>query len=51
MTGLIILLAIVAAIAAGLEAHYRRVRNQVPYFPRTIDPDLLHEQRDLAAWR
>jgi hypothetical protein len=51
MTGFVLLLLIVAAIAVGLEAHYRRVRDQLPYFPGTADPDLLHEQRDLRAWR
>jgi hypothetical protein len=51
MTGFVLLLFIVAAIALGLEAHHRRVRDQVPYFPGMADPDLLHEQRDLAAWR
>ena len=51
MTGFLLLLLIVAAVALGLEAHHRRVRNQIPYVARTADPDLLHEQRDLAAWR
>jgi hypothetical protein len=51
MTGFLLLLVIVAAIAVGLEAHYRRLRNQLPYVAGTADPDLLHEQRDLSAWR
>ena len=51
MTGFLLLLLIVAAIAVGLEAHYRRVRDQVPYVSGTTDPDLLHERRDLPAWR
>jgi hypothetical protein len=51
MTGLLLLLLIVAAIAAGLEVHDRRIRNQVPYVAGTADPDLLHERRDLSAWR
>ena len=51
MTGLLLLILIVAAVAAGLEAHHRRVRDQLPYVARTADPDLVHERRDLAAWR
>jgi hypothetical protein len=51
MTGFLLLLLIVAAIALGLEAHHRRVQHQGPYVAGTGDPDLLHEQRDLPAWR
>jgi hypothetical protein len=51
MAGFFLLLLILAALAAGLEAHYRRLRQQNPYFPGTADPDLFREQRDLAAWR
>jgi hypothetical protein len=51
MAGFLLLLLILAALAVGLEAHYRRVRNQLPYLAGTADPDLLHEQRDLGAWR
>jgi hypothetical protein len=49
MTGFLLLLLIVAAIAFGLEAHHRRVHRAVPYASRTADPDLLREQRDLLA--
>jgi hypothetical protein len=49
MTGLLLLLLIVAAIAFGLEAHHRHVRGQVPFAAGTADPDLLREQRDLRA--
>jgi hypothetical protein len=51
MAGFLLLLLIVAALAVGLEVHYRRLRDQIPYFPGTADPDLLHERRDLSAWR
>ena len=51
MTGLVLLLLIIAALAVGLEAHYRQVRRQFPYVAGRVDPDLLREQRDLPAWR
>ncbi len=51
MTGFLLLVLIVVALVAGLEAHYRRVRQQGPYLPGTADPGLFREQRDLAAWR
>jgi hypothetical protein len=49
MTGFLLLLLIVAAIALGLEAHHRRVRRGAPFASWTADPDLLREQRDLLA--
>jgi hypothetical protein len=51
MTGLLLLLLIVAALALGLEAHHRRLSHQGPYASGMADPDLLHELRDLRAWR
>ena len=51
MTGLVLLLLIVAAVVAGLEAHHRRLLHQGPHVPGWADPDLIHEQRDLRAWR
>jgi hypothetical protein len=51
MTGFLLLLLIIAAIAFGLEAHHRRLHRGVPFASGTADPDLLREQRDLFARR
>jgi hypothetical protein len=51
MTGFLLLLLIVAAIAFGLEVHHRRLSHHGPYVSGKLDPDLFSELRNLHAWR
>jgi hypothetical protein len=49
MTGFLLFVLIVAAIALGLEVNHRRVRRQFPYVVGTADADLRRVQHDLAT--